>query len=258
MMQTSLRNVPNPGPPLPDILLDWYPSNSQDLKIADYLIFPYTIFLSSTLLVFEKRRLIYIRRFIWMMCALYLLRALCIRSTVLPAADKTCKDYPADSWWMFVKIAILNMFNMAQGCKDLVFSGHTGSVSFAIMFSLTYGRKLYVKLIGSLFGLVIIFFISYNRLHYTVDIIIGMIMAAFIFILYHYGVYLAATGAFNQCAHQFEGYESILGDRTKNLMEISQLPHSKIMFNKYLEMAFIWLDGIDLRELEERTANSSL
>jgi hypothetical protein len=70
-------------------------------------------------------------------------------------------------------------------CHAFIFSGHTALAVILGSVWVIYCSNLAVKLVGVALASTTIFFVSYNRLHYTVDIVLAVIIALFLLLTYH-------------------------------------------------------------------------
>jgi hypothetical protein len=85
--------------------------------------------------------------------------------TVLPSIIPECKDH--------VKLPFTG------GCRDLVFSGHTGLAILIILFLIN--EDTINSLVGGFIGFGLIIAILIGRHHYTLDIILAVITSFLIF-----------------------------------------------------------------------------
>ena len=83
-----------------------------------------------------------------------------------------------------------NLFKNLNVCYAFIFSGHTGSALIWASVWVIYCKKLAVRVVGTLLAGVTIFFISFDRLHYTVDIVLAIIISFNIIFVYHLVAYV--------------------------------------------------------------------
>ena len=109
---------------------------------------------------------------------LYFLRIVTISVTSLPPTDNHCRDgyYPLDSFWLHM---LQNLVSMGESyhCGDLLFSGHSVSITMCIIIFIKYFRRhfpIIVSCIVVLLGIVAYISIIAARSHYSVDVVLGI------------------------------------------------------------------------------------
>lgn len=134
--------APRTGP-LPDISFNILPERAWGLDVAEYII-SVQAFLTFTLLILHRHRVILFRRLCLIMGVIYFARAICMSSTQVPIITGNCSDnmLPPDiSRSNYVKEIISRVFYMMSGfglsingkhkfCGDYIFSGHTVTLTF--------------------------------------------------------------------------------------------------------------------------------
>lgn len=70
-------------------------------------------------------------------------------------------------------------------CHAFIFSGHAALAVILASVWVIYCSNVLVNLVGVALACVTIFFVSYNRLHYTVDIALAVIIVLFLLLAYH-------------------------------------------------------------------------
>ena len=73
----------------------------------------------------------------------------------------------------------------AQVCYDFLFSGHTATATLLGAVWPLHAPWLAGRLFGPSLAAAVVFLISYERLHYTVDIVLALIIAALVLALHH-------------------------------------------------------------------------
>ena len=73
----------------------------------------------------------------------------------------------------------------AQVCYDFLFSGHTATATVLGAVWPLHAPWLVGRLFGPSLAVAVVFLISYERLHYTVDIVLALIIAALVLALHH-------------------------------------------------------------------------
>lgn len=95
----------------------------------------------------------------------YFLRAILFSVTVLPDASKQCNDN-----------------GLFGGCNDLLYSGHIAVTTITLLYIYHFYLKDYrFKIFSLIYLLAMSFVILANRNHYTIDIILALLIPYFIF-----------------------------------------------------------------------------
>lgn len=79
----------------------------------------------------------------------------------------------------------VNIVKNLNVCNAFIFSGHTAYSVLLASVWVIYSSNLIVNLVGIVLALVTIFFVSFNRLHYTVDIVLAVIISLFLLLVHH-------------------------------------------------------------------------
>ena len=134
-------------------------------------------------------RLIF-RRMFWILAVLYLFRTITISVTILPTTEIHCDLRRATD----TSDIFMNAVEIITGkftCTDLMFSGHTFIMLIALYFIDTYGQFrwgwLRFVVLSVLYGVFVVgaFFIITGLLHYTVDVIVSIMIAYGVYNNYH-------------------------------------------------------------------------
>jgi hypothetical protein len=138
----------------------------------------------------KSDRLILARRYITALTISYFFRLFCVLVTRLPGADPNCivKKRVDDQFWM----GLLNSYGSI--CTDMIFSGHTvTTIHLLWLWILENPRNPIPKIYASLhaFGAVSLFLMS--RLHYSVDILVGLYVAILVSFSYSVLISMRAT-----------------------------------------------------------------
>jgi len=114
------------------------------------------------------------------LCILFTLRAFTFTLTIVPPTNQNCvsRNVTDGYVWNIFKELILTEDN---SCIDYMFSGHTVYLTLGSLFIFTYSVYKIEKLITFLYLNIAIGTIIASRIHYTVDVIIGMSLAMLIF-----------------------------------------------------------------------------
>lgn len=141
-------------PPLADVLHNYLPQ-LDNYYMNDVLTVSIFIFA-----IFNLTRQ-QVNKFSMIMIILYLLRAITMCVTHMPAVNENCKSALFDS------------------CHDLMFSGHTTMTTVSLL-ALYYWAG-WNGIFAILYYLATVFFILAQRRHYTSDVIIATILSVSIF-----------------------------------------------------------------------------
>lgn len=176
---------------------------------------------TDTLLSGTKRAaiiLVYARRVIWLFGICYGFRAFSLFGTTLPSSNPACHLVKRSGWeWLTTGPKIL--VGAAQTCTDKLFSGHTclamllfwtwflacgvhGSTSTSGLFRLR--RILYITY-AALHSSAVWICSLICRHHYTVDIVLAMIVSSLVFHTYHLLLWILQS----QMAQRYAGYGEV-------------------------------------------------
>ncbi|CRH00888.1 sphingomyelin synthase 1, putative [Plasmodium relictum] len=144
------------------------------------LFFPFL--LSLTMLI----------RMILMLSLIYYIRSLFIYVTTIPCPISTCKPLRDKSFLENLYSSYLIIFAQVYECTDLIISGHTAYTTLLKFLWIFYEKNIYIKVCISIYSLFIFSIIIISRFHYTVDVLMGYVFGASVFICYHYLLDIAA------------------------------------------------------------------
>lgn len=100
---------------------------------------------------------------------LIILRGCIFNFTLLPKSTNEC-----------------NYSTYFSSCHDLLFSGHTSKILLLLLLANYYSLiPYYILIISYILFILMIYFILSSRDHYTIDIIFGIVIALFIYIIYY-------------------------------------------------------------------------
>ncbi|KEG02638.1 sphingomyelin synthase 2, putative [Plasmodium vinckei vinckei] len=124
-------------------------------------------------------------RFFYMHGLFYLLRGILLYITSLPATLKTC--IPLENGNIgFKLLQVLKMnLNLVSVCTDLIVSGHTFTTTIFLLFVFCYVDNVILKIITALLSCFIYSILIIGFIHYTSDVVLGILIGFFIFGLYH-------------------------------------------------------------------------
>lgn len=188
--------VPDFDGPLPDVVLSNVPEQKWALNIAEYLIM-ISVISTGIVLCFHKHRCIVFRRVFLITGLLYLLRAVTMSVTILPAPSATFECSPKLNHTDFATIAKrvlhlmsglgLSVIGKHVYCGDYMYSGHTVILVLCYLFICEYTPKMFF-IVHWLFGIAALCGISMVLLahgHYTLDVIIAYFITTRVFWIYH-------------------------------------------------------------------------
>lgn len=185
--------------PLPDIGLSmlphpsWWPKAAADMTLNSYVVVSLVACIVSARLhkggsIFV---MIYVRRLLWLFGFCYFLRLLTLGGTTLPSSNQQC---------LFVKRSLLDylttgplvLIGKAQTCTDKLFSGHTALATLLTWFWLatfwtkaSRHQKWLARTYALCHGSAVFVASLICRHHYTVDVVLAIIVATLVFHLFH-------------------------------------------------------------------------
>lgn len=149
-------------PPLKDVLHELLPNlrEFRALPEAGHLVV--VLHLSAQMLYyFDQRSLDAIRTFLWVHGTLMVMRGLCFSSTLIPDSSQQCVTS-----------------KYLGSCHDLIFSGHVLIMFLSLLVArlfFPHTHPWHWALLG-LVALLTLFFIAAARNHYTVDIVLALLL----------------------------------------------------------------------------------
>ncbi|XP_050430323.1 phosphatidylcholine:ceramide cholinephosphotransferase 2-like isoform X2 [Adelges cooleyi] len=182
--------------PLPDTILDAVPASDWALDVSEVLIMISTN-LSVLIILSHKYRFIVLRRLMFMLSLLYLLRSVTMFVTVLPVSSTTYYCSPKENSTNPVLIArrVLQLFSgfglSINGkhtyCGDYIYSGHTAILVMSYLMIAEYSpKKWYILHWASwLMAVIGVIMVLIAHGHYTIDVIIAYFVTTRLFWIYH-------------------------------------------------------------------------
>jgi len=198
--------------PLPDFLMDLasaaIPMHMADLLLNSLIFFSISMFLVSWRWRIQQygteeghyRTLRIARKFFWMLGFAYLFRSLSLLSTTMPPTDPRCV-YKQRNWKQIPFMAFEIMTKQGNTCSDKVFSGHSSMATLVGLFWLgallrpdrgssespkskvPLWRKAAAFFI-SIWVLSVYIFCVLCRNHYSIDIVVAILVCTGIFSTY--------------------------------------------------------------------------
>ncbi|KAK9693573.1 hypothetical protein K7432_013863 [Basidiobolus ranarum] len=227
--------------PLADLGFSTMPSLQHEWIPDVFVVSLATFTLVSLLLSAEAwiDAIVIFRRFCWLTGTLYLLRSVTIIVTTLPC-PRGCEPIVSQNFKEFLWNGCLLMFGVQKTCSDNIFSGHTMILVSSMLMWQVYGKNAWLKLYSIIHCLVGIITIVATRMHYTVDIVIAILLTFSV-----YSMYLSLVSeATRNRLYSLSGLDSL-----KHLddSEYQSLLLTDNSINRRLVSLIIWLDGLDLR-----------
>lgn len=167
------------SPPLPDILLDILP----DLSSIEFPIVNVIVLVQYGLGIISfpgNTRIQYTAQFLFLQCVLTSVRAITTASTTLPNLHvyTYCKERPESFFEVLYDMVTYGT------CADYMFSGHTATSMLSWLFVHRHATATWYKwVVGILVDSVIVFLLL-QRWHYTMDILIAIIVTWLLFVFY--------------------------------------------------------------------------
>ncbi|XP_025420930.1 phosphatidylcholine:ceramide cholinephosphotransferase 2-like isoform X2 [Sipha flava] len=203
--------------PLPDTFLDAVPARDWALDVSEVFIIISTN-LSLLIIASHKYRFIVLRRLMFMLSLLYLLRSVTMFVTVLPISSTTYYCSPKSNSTSPEQIA-KRVFQLFSGfglsingkhtfCGDYMYSGHTTILVMSYLIIVEYSpRRWYLLHWASwLMGAVGVLMVLIAHGHYTIDVIIAYLVTTRLFWIYHTlanNVYLKHSSSNNYLARSW-------------------------------------------------------
>ena len=235
--------------PLRDFGFAILPDLTHIPKLPDYLLeaFMALMILFNIVLRDKKGNLlkygsvVLLRRILFIIGFVYLLRGFCFFVTSLPNPNSTCKlQYPRGGVGSYFLLLLRMISGSVTACTDNIYSGHTSWVIVCLITFHMYQSRIWIIICAYLLASTVLFAIVSTHLHYTVDVIVAIIVSSSIYLSYHYLVLLALDDIY---------FNKKLGHSPYSLAGFSWQERNKMM--KMLKNVLIrtirWCDGIDIR-----------
>ena len=174
------------GTPLHDEILDNLPlvdfklvgMSLSDIFLNSFIGISIVYFLVHP--VARQDRTLLLRRTVALVGSAYFLRIFTILFTRLPGSVKDCKvdDFKGISY-------LERMINISASCTDMIYSGHT-CMAMVLLWGWLVNSAPHItaKIYACLHVFTAIIFFFLNRLHYTVDITLGIYISFFLTTIY--------------------------------------------------------------------------
>jgi len=203
LLQTIVANFASylhtPGPVLYDVGFAVTPEfgiESVWRVISEILTVGSVVIFAITCLLLDSRK----RTRAWidwcrLMSIMYLFRACCLWLTSLPGPAPHCNEsnFRPPSRWVDIVTWLGPLFGEFKNCGDLLFSGHTGFVTTNVLLARKqicryWGRgQVQLYILSWIYLILVGFFIIASRKHYTVDVVLGLMISHLSFARFEYG-----------------------------------------------------------------------
>lgn len=235
--------------PLRDFGFAVLPNLSRIPKLPDYLLEAFMgLIILFNIVVRDKKgnllkygSLVLLRRILFIIGFVYLLRGFCFFVTSLPNPNSTCTlQYPREGVGSYFLLLLRMITGSVTACTDNIYSGHTSRVVVCLLTFHIYQSRIWIIICAYFLAGTVLFAIVSTHLHYTVDVIVAIIVSSSIYLSYHYLVLLALDDIY---------FNKKLGHSPYSLAGFSWQERNKMM--KMLKNVLIrtirWCDGIDIR-----------
>lgn len=181
--------------PLPDLGFLFIPEQAVDSMwrpLSDFLTAGVPVlFMLQSLAMTRENRAAVISTFFRCATVCYLLRGLTIALTSLPGPAPHCRvgstTYFPPQNWIDVVTRIGPMYGNYNSCGDLIFSGHMAYTNSAVLLYLRVLDRYHPRFsnlrwtLGGVYLLVLAVLCIAGRKHYTVDVVLGLLVSALVF-----------------------------------------------------------------------------
>lgn len=181
--------------PLHDILISYLPDwTARRSWLPDAFMLPLMAlsFLSSVLLPLNRRLkyqgIIVLRRFVFLASVLFLFRMLTVFLTTVPSPVGQCQPVyvrtgggPEEYFVLLVRM----ISGQISTCTDNIYSGHTTLIVLSVLLTIHYSGRPLLAIYAFFHGLLALLTIIITRLHYTVDVILAVLLSSFTYLGYH-------------------------------------------------------------------------
>jgi hypothetical protein len=153
-------------PPLRDTLHDLLPNTQAYRAIPELAhVLPVLTLAALILRNFDQRSLNAFRTFLWSHATLLLIRAACFSVTLLPDASGQC-----------------HASKFMGSCSDLIFSGHAMIMTLSILVAQHFFELPgWMKVVMWIYVGAVSILIIASRNHYSVDVLVGVVLAMGVF-----------------------------------------------------------------------------
>lgn len=235
--------------PLIDQGFKLLPNWEETKKLPDYFIMGFIVLTLLFNIVYRDRkanylkygRLILLRRILFVLTCVYFLRCFCFFVTTLPSPRYQCVlQYPSGNWTNYISLGIKMITGDVAACTDNIFSGHTSVVIICLLTFHLYQSNVWIIVGAYLLAIATIFTIISTRLHYSVDVLVGIIVASSFYLSYHYLLVLALDDVY---------FIKKMGHAPDTMIGFSWQERNKLMqtTKRIILRTISWVDGVKIR-----------
>ncbi|KAJ2708453.1 hypothetical protein H4R19_004737 [Coemansia spiralis] len=132
-----------------------------------------------------RLRVVLVRRGMWMVAVLYFMRSVTISVTTVPPSSPTCRITAPNTPWQNIKATSDIIAGTVGQCTDKVFSGHTAILTLMLLFWCRYATHWAFIAASATHTAVGILTVLMARYHYTVDVLVGLLLTYFVHCTYY-------------------------------------------------------------------------
>lgn len=239
---------------LPDVVLDSKHRLQMPAGMPDWTLFSFIAASVAVHLATVRPRgriMLTARRFFWLLGSCYGLRALSLAGTVLPPSNPHCVYQRRDGWRILMAGPQL-LVGAVHTCSDKIFSGHTIVATLLTCSWWQLSTNWAVRTYPVLHEIAMIVCGLSGRHHYTVDIVVALIVAVSVFHLYHLLVRIVCVAEL----HERGPYLPLkMAAHFNASTEDNEDIRIGSLFSKYparaIRILIKYMDGIDLRETSD-------
>ncbi|KAJ2559830.1 hypothetical protein EV175_000144 [Coemansia sp. RSA 1933] len=150
-----------------------------------------------------RERLMMVRRIGWMVAVLYFLRSITISVTTVPPSIGSCTISTPQSAWHVILATPQILAGTIGQCTDKIFSGHTAILTISFLFLRRYATHWAVVAYSAVHMTLGVLSVLLARYHYTVDVVVGLLMTLFVHHLYYAALGVAVRRRTSITEHAF-------------------------------------------------------
>ncbi|PIA18241.1 hypothetical protein COEREDRAFT_85236 [Coemansia reversa NRRL 1564] len=148
-----------------------------------------------------RARLVLLRRVAWIMAIMYSIRSLTISVTTMPPSTKNCIPQVAHNVTELLGIVPKMITGELSGCTDKIFSGHTTILMISFLFWTRYAKHWAFIAYSAVHTLLGIASVMAARIHYSVDVVLAVLLSVFIHHLYYLSLQEAVQMQRSDCSY---------------------------------------------------------
>ncbi|KAI7834117.1 hypothetical protein BX661DRAFT_176663 [Kickxella alabastrina] len=132
-----------------------------------------------------RARLIVFRRIAWFLSIIYFLRSITMSVTTIPPPITNCVPIVIQDANDMLRVISDVLSGRTKGCTDMVFSGHTAVCVVSFLFWVKYARHWSFIVYSAIHTVVGISSVLLVRYHYTLDVLLAIMMTFFVDFVYY-------------------------------------------------------------------------